>query len=158
MVNGLFRALRLGPALLSLALPAAADVFDDAAGTWGVEGDTALSCAENPHHVGFSADRSRASFRWESTMINYEGEPDIEGLYTVLGHGADEIVLALDGESRRTRDGRPVVWILRLREGGARYCWGRTDWDPGQCIDGYVRCPEPQPTSRLGVDDAPRPG
>ena len=134
---------------LALALPttARADVFDRAAGLWGITDYEPLSCAANPHEVSFSADRRRAAFVWSEPMINYEGEWDTEGLYDVLGHGEDFIVLALDGESRRTRDGRPVVWVLRLIDGGSRYCWGRTDWPAETCIDRYARCPSPVPVS-----------
>jgi hypothetical protein len=125
------------------ARPAAADVFAEAAGTWGLPEDSALTCAANPHEISFNADRSRAAFRWRGPMINYQGQIDQEGLYSVLGHGADFIVLALDGETRRTHDGKPVIWVFRLRDHGLRYCWGRTDWPPGDCIDAYSRCPAP---------------
>jgi hypothetical protein len=133
--------------LLLSASPARADVFDDASGLWGLPGDSELTCELNPHRVTFSADHARASFRWEGPMINYEGEVDQEGAYSVLDHGADYLVLALDGESRRSADGEPVVWIMRLLQGGARYCWGRTDWPEDECVDRYARCPAPTPTS-----------
>jgi hypothetical protein len=139
--------MRLALILTLLALPVRADVFDLATGRWGLADDVELSCAINPHDVSFSQTRSRALFRWTEPMVNYEGEPDIEGAYSILDHGADFVVMALDGESRRTDNGKPVVWIMRLIEDGARYCWGRTDWPPEDCIDRYVRCPPPQPIS-----------
>lgn len=134
------------PLLLILALlafPARADVFDLASGLWGLPGDAELTCALNPHRVTFSPDRARASFRWDGPMINYEGEVDQEGTYSVLDHGEDYLVLALDGESRLTQDGVPVVWIMRLRPDGSGYCWGRTDWAEEVCVDLYRRCPAP---------------
>jgi hypothetical protein len=139
--------MKLAACLLLLATPAAADVFDIATGRWGLADVPELSCAENPHDVSFSADRSRARFRWTGPMLNYEGDWDEEGTYTVLARGADHLVLALDGESRRSRSGAPVVWIMRLLDDGARYCWGRTDWDAADCVDRYIRCPAPEPTS-----------
>ena len=143
------RIRRLGGLLagLLLAVPAWADVFDDAAGTWGLPADAELTCALNPHVIAFSGDHARASFRWHGPMINYLGEVDQEGDYTVMAHGPDWIRLALDGEARRTVAGDPVVWIFRLRDAGARYCWGRTDWPADACIDRYARCPEPPPIS-----------
>jgi hypothetical protein len=139
-------------ALLALLLtlpcgPAGADVFDDAAGIWGLTDYQPLSCEENPHQVSFSPDHSRAFFVWQGPMINYEGEWDTEGDYDVIEAGADYLVLALDGESRRTHDGKPVVWVMRLLDGGTRYCWGRTDWPKSECIDRYARCPAPAPVS-----------
>ncbi|MCR8724041.1 hypothetical protein [Frigidibacter sp. ROC022] len=139
--------LTLSALLLCAALPAHADVFDDASGLWGLTGDDELTCQLNPHRVTFFDDNKRASFRWEHLMTNYLGEPDQEGFYTVLDHGDDYIVLALDGEQRRTLEDAPVVWIMRLSEGGGRYCWGRTDWPAEDCLDGYARCPAPVPIS-----------
>lgn len=139
--------LSLAALVFCAALPARADVFDDAAGVWGLPGDAELSCQLNPHAVSFSEDRTRSTFRWEHLMTNYLDEPDQEGTYTVLDHGADFIVMALDGEQRQTAEGAPVVWIMRLREGGARYCWGRTDWPEEDCVDRYARCPAPTPIS-----------
>ena len=136
--------MRPTPVLVSLALTLAAstaraDVFADASGTWGLTDYDPLSCQENPHEVSFSPDHARAFFIWSGPMMNYEGEWDTEGDYTVLETGPDYLVLALDGESRRTHDGKPVVWIMRLLDGGQRYCWGRTDWPEQDCIDRYAR-------------------
>ena len=130
-----------------MAASANADVFDEVAGHWGLVDDPELSCTANPHEIRFSPDRRRAEFSWERPMINYKGEADQVGGYDVLDRGADFVVLALDGEARRTHDDRPVVWILRLVDEGRRYCWGRTDWADGECIDRYVRCPPPAPVS-----------
>lgn len=133
--------------LILAAMPAAADVFDRTAGLWGLEDDPELSCEANPHEIRFSADRRRAEFLWQHPIVTYTGAPGLAGRYTVLGQGPDRITLALDGEERRTGDGAPVVWILRLQAEGQRYCWGRADWPEDLCIDHYIRCAPPAPLS-----------
>ena len=130
-----------------LGAPAQADIFDQISGTWGLTDRSELSCAENPHRISFTPERSRARFVWEQPMLSYTGEWLTEGGYDVISHDETSVTMALDGEQRLTGDGAPVVWILRLLDEGNRYCWGRTDWAEEDCIDRYMRCPAPVPVS-----------
>lgn len=129
-----------GPAL-------AEDIFVRMTGTYGALHSTALSCRENPHHLTFSADRRRALFRMEREVTDYEGKHRREAAYSVLGHDDSSITMALDGESRRTAAGAPVIWILRIVPTIDGYCWGRTDWPPLQCNHTQIRCEDPPPAS-----------
>ena len=128
--------------------PVPEDIFAHlAANRWAFPNVQDMQCDENPHSVSFDADRTRASFDWQGPMINYLGEVDQQGTYDVIDSDATSITMYLHGEARRTEDGRPVIWILRLIEGGDAYCWDRTDWDPPRCTHLHVRCEPPAPIS-----------
>ncbi len=138
----------LATLLCLLALPAQAQtIFDRMTGDWALPFTEGMTCAENPHSLTFSADRRRAFFRWTGPMINYRGEVDQAGDYTVLNHDDGGITMALEGETRVTEAGDPVVWILRPANGVDGYCWGRTDWPGGRCVALHVRCRGATPIS-----------
>lgn len=131
--------------LLIAAAPARADIFDDLAGSYGTAFREDLSCARAPHRVSFSADRRRAHFELSSEISDYQGQPRRRADYTVLGLGAEGIEMVLDGETRLTAEGRPVIWVLRKAAGIDGYCWGRTDWPRGKCQHLNLRCKDDLP-------------
>jgi hypothetical protein len=134
--------------LICAAVPAlgqtapAADVFDRLTGAFGTPFGGVDTCRDNPHSVRFSADRTRVAFRWGGDIRDYRGEWRAAADYSVLGHDDTGITMALDGETRLTDAGNPVVWILRPVKGLDGYCWGRTDWPLLRCIAVNVRCAE----------------
>jgi len=128
--------------------PLPADLFAHlAANTWAFPNVDDMHCDENPHEVRFDSAHSTAWFTWRGPMVNYLGEPDQEGGYDVIESDESSITLSLHGEQRMTEAGHPVVWILRMLDGGEAYCWDRTDWSPPRCTHLHVRCHGPAPMS-----------
>ena len=118
-----------------------------AANTWAFPDVDGMHCDENPHSVRFDTARSMSWFDWRGPMTNYLGEIDQQGVYDVLDSDESSITMYLHGEQRRTDAGEPVVWILRMLDGGEAYCWDRTDWAPPQCTHLHIRCHGPAPIS-----------
>jgi len=128
------------------AVPARADIFDDLSGRFGATFNP-NTCARNPHRVSFDAARSRAFFVWDHPINDFRGQERLEGSYEVLSHDADTITMRIEGETRLTEDGAPAVWIMRRVAALDGYCWGRTDWPAGRCVNVTIRCGEEAPTS-----------
>ncbi|MCO6385088.1 hypothetical protein [Oceanicola sp. 502str15] len=143
--------------LTALALPVAAqqaeptlpaDIFAHlAANRWAFPDVDTMRCDENPHTIAFNEERSLSWFDWYSPMTNYLGETDQQGVYDVIESDESSITMYLHDEQRRTDEGSPVVWILRLIDGGEAYCWDRTDWSPPRCTHLHIRCQPPAPIS-----------
>lgn len=120
------------------------DFFAALTGDYGRPFSAEYTCQKNPHHVSFSADHRRALFEWRQDIMGYDGSVRKTAEYTVLGSNSVGIIMRLDGESRLTDTGEPVVWIMRPTLGVDGYCWGRTDWPEAQCIAPHIRCPDPE--------------
>lgn len=134
--------------LAALTTPVfAQDIFADfERGTWGYSGNQDASCHRNPHTIRFSQDHTRVEFVWSTPMTDYLKNQRISGNYTVISHDNDGIVMAMDGETRRTPEGELVVWVLKMLPENM-YCWGRTDWPSTGCIAIHIRCPDLPPLS-----------
>ncbi|MGR3796010.1 hypothetical protein [Vannielia sp. SX4] len=153
------RSLTLALVLSALALPSVgqsgppelpADIFAHlTANRWAFPDVAEMHCDENPHTITFNEERTKSWFDWQGPMINYLGETDQQGSYDVLESDPEEgtITMYLHGEQRMTDEGSPVVWILRLIDGGEAYCWDRTDWSPPRCTHLHIRCQPPAPIS-----------
>ena len=142
--------MRLLPVLaLALATPAVAetDVFARAAGLYGSAVDPAQSCQSNPHRLGFLASPPHAIFTWTHPAVSPSGDLADHARYDILGADAGSITLRREGDPARTPDGRQPIWVLRLTQVPAGYCWGRADWPVVRCIDPAVRCDDSAPTS-----------
>jgi hypothetical protein len=139
-------ALVLGTSSLTHAT-AARDIFDQLTGTYGAPGVQGMACSDNPHRVTFSADRAASVFRWSKEITDYAGEPRLEGRYVVHTSDGTSITMEIVGEQRRTRDGRPVVWIMHRVTDPDGYCWGRTDWPQDRCESLHLRCTGDLPVS-----------
>jgi len=133
---------------MCLSTPAdAQDVFTDFEnGAWGYPRDQEPSCRNNPHTIRFSQDRTHAEFAWFGPMTTYLRQQKSSAGYTVISHGSDRIVMAMDEETRLTPQGDLVVWVL-ITLPNDMYCWGRTDWPSTGCLAIHVRCPELPPIS-----------
>ncbi len=79
------------------------------------------------------------TLRHEAPVAAFDGTKRREGRYRVLKSTADSVTLELEGETRRQRDGRTVVWELHLLSDTA-YCWHRTDKPGRTCGHRVVRC------------------
>jgi hypothetical protein len=114
-------------------------VYSALAGRWGWTSDHARSCARNPHTLAFSADRRFLILRHRAPIRAFDGSERNEAYYRVLQSSPDRLTLGLEGETRLQRDGRPVLWELRLLSASA-YCWHRTDKPERSCSAPIVRC------------------
>jgi hypothetical protein len=115
------------------------DAFTALSGTWGWTKDHTRSCARNPHTLTFSADRHFMILRHRAPIKSFDGSSRSEAYYRVLQSTPRSVTLGLEGETRHQRDGRPVLWELRLLSDSA-YCWRRTDKSEHSCSAPIVRC------------------
>jgi len=136
-------AIRLVCFVLLAASPARADVFHDLSGRFGkLAGPN--TCAQNPHVVTFSEDRSQAHFVWAAPIIDFRGVSRMGGSYVILSHDDQSVTMRIPEETRLTDTGETVVWIMRRVTEPEGYCWGRTDWPVTRCEQEAVRCaPDP---------------
>ena len=77
--------------------------------------------------------------RHRAPIKAFDGGKRSEAYYRVLQSSADSLTLSLEGQTRRQRDGRTVVWEMRLLSDSA-YCWHRTDKSDRSCSAPIVRC------------------
>jgi hypothetical protein len=131
--------LALVAAIAACAAHPRRDVYSALSGQWGWTSDRARSCGRNPHALAFSADRHFMILRHRAPIKAFDGSQRSEAYYRVLQSSADSITMALEGETRHGRDGRTVVWELRLLSESA-YCWRRTDKSERSCSAPIVRC------------------
>lgn len=134
---------------LALAAPATAgaDVFARAAGLYGSAVDPTQSCQSNPHRLSFMASPPHAIFTWAHPAESPSGDLRDRARYDILGADEGSLTLRLEDDPARTADGGHPIWVLRLTQDPAGYCWGRTDWPVVRCIDPAVRCDDSAPTS-----------
>lgn len=123
------------------------DFFQTLSGSYGMPFSPTMDCKTNPHRVSFFDGNRRVRFEWQSDIQNYAGNSLNWAEYSVQGITDLGIGMALDGESRLTEAGTPVVWVMRPVQGFDGYCWGRTDWPDARCIAPHIRCPNASPTS-----------
>ena len=111
-------------------------LFAALAGTWGLPG--VGECGENPVTLRFSEDRRSLFHSYRIPIETSEG-PVQYSRYEIVGVAGPAMRLRLDGETRSTESGTPVVWDLVLH-GPDSFCWHRADWVPGACTPPRFRC------------------
>jgi hypothetical protein len=135
-------------ALLLTATPALAQsVFDRAVGSYGLPDDPAASCAANPHRLDFTGQPPHAFLTWEKPARTAQGEWTDRARFDIVNYTDTTIALMLEGDPNRTDTGERIIWLLRLTDQPAGYCWGRADWPSVRCVAPAVRCDETAPTS-----------
>ena len=107
--------------------------FAVAEGRWAWT-TTAGGCGNDWHRITFSPDRSVMTITSSKPYKLADGTLDSVAVYDIQASGPGWIRGAIRGETRKTPDGRLVVWDLVLRSPN-RYAWHRTDWFRG----GYTR-------------------
>ena len=142
------RPLVIALALLSTAAPALAQsVFDRALGSYGLPDDPAASCAANRHRLEFSGPPPHAFLTWNKPARTAQGEWTDHARFDIVDYDDSTIALMLEGDPNRTDTGDRIIWLLRLTEQPAGYCWGRADWPAVRCVSPAVRCDAQAPTS-----------
>ncbi len=64
--------------------------------------------------------------------------------YKVLKVEGNVMTMFVEGETRKTASGDPVVWSLVLVDDN-RYYWRRTDWEAGSGTSHVLRCQAANP-------------
>jgi hypothetical protein len=139
----------LAAIVLTLALCACASIgpasapphpiFAKVQSTWGAEEQSIYSCNREPHNITFSPDFSTALFKVPKPIPMADGTVRDTIVYKVLKAEGNVLTMFVDGETRKTPSGDPVVWSLVLVDDN-RYYWRRTDWSPGAGTSPVVRC------------------
>jgi hypothetical protein len=107
-------------------------------GTWGWTIANGFGCDENPHDIEFSADRKSMFYSVQDPVESPTGEIVKTIQYHILDT-SPHLRMRIEGETRTTPAGDPVVWDLILISPD-RYCWHRTDWPVGACTANIERC------------------
>jgi len=123
-------------------------VYGLAEGTWDfAHGDS--TCLGNRHTISFSPDRKDMLLTFEQPVDSAASQRVFRYRITAAGSGILPdlpfvIRAKMEGETRKTDSGEPVVWDLVMATEN-RYHWHRTDW-PGVGVTGaIVRCDGTQP-------------
>jgi hypothetical protein len=123
----------------ALALPPAMQIT---AGVWDWSGDS-LTCRRNPHTISFTPDTA-------VMVVRYRTKPDstgkLEYRYRIARYSDHTVTGQIEGEQRRNKDGKPVVWDLILT-GPNSYRWRDADGNPQAVTRAIVRCGDSQPLS-----------
>ncbi len=107
-------------------------------GDWGWEESEELGCGQNSQTLTFTKDRKVMLLKHKEASAT-QGIPAEAVRYRVL-QAEPTLRMAIEGETRRTPAGEPVVWDLIMITAD-RYCWHRTDWALDACTSAVVRCP-----------------
>ncbi len=120
-------------------------IFAIAEGLWDWEGSE-KECEAGQQEITVSADRRTLLL---VTRPMEAGEAPDTTRYRVIEAGPQllpwapfAIRLDMEGEDRRTDDGKLVVWDLVLQSRD-RYHWHRTDWPPNGMTEAVIRCDAP---------------
>ncbi len=133
--------IRALPFLL-FAAPALAEgnLAAKVAGQYGSVDDPAFSCAENPVDLQFTDRPPHGIFTWDTARKIHDDSLAQQAVYDLLGETRLGLLMRLEGETRRTDSGAPVVWVLRPDADFGGFCWGRADWPLVRCISPFRRC------------------
>ena len=120
--------------------PRGTDVFNVVRGRWEWSPGTG-GCFGEWHRIRFAPDYSIMYITASKPYKGFDGKLDSIAIYDILAHTQGWIRGAIRGETRRTTDGRSVVWDLVLRSPDT-YAWHRTDWIAGMYTREIHRCAE----------------
>jgi hypothetical protein len=151
------RALEsVAPAALDLGDASVARTLALAAGTWDWHrGDS--TCLGNRHTVRFSEDKRHMLLEFDAPIDTVTGRRITRYRMLSAGNrvipGLPFVIRAeIEGETRRTDAGVPVVWDLILASLN-RYHWHRTDWPDGGITNAVIRCDGRKPLEKPAAMD-----
>lgn len=107
-----------------------------------------VTCAE-PYIVTVSGDRKSIKFQYTKPQKWSDGKEHDSFVYNVLEVGKYYIRTQIEGEPRKTDDGKPVAWdFMFISED--EFVWHRTDWqDDAQGVNitpSITRCKQEKQT------------
>jgi TonB family protein len=97
-----------------------------------------MTCAE-PYTVTVSADRKSIKFQYAKPQKWEDGTEQDSFTYNVLEVGGYFIRTQIQGESRKTVEGKPVAWDF-LFLSPDKFVWHRTDWEGLSATKPVTRC------------------
>lgn len=133
-------SLELPPALPAPREQLEAFIAGVGPGRWNWEKDAA--CKSDGETFVFSADRTRVELRHDKEVESFDGSKTAHFSYRVLAWEPRRVRMAIEGETRLDRHGKPVIWDLIMSEDQSSLCWARNDWPPLECTSKLVRCPQ----------------
>ena len=108
-------------------------------GTWGSTGR--FACDQTPHTISVADGGERLLFNTPKAVEMDDGSVRSVLTYKVLRAERDKLWLFVEGETRKTAAGDPVVWVLIMLDRDT-YAWRRTDWAPDGMTKPARRCPK----------------
>jgi hypothetical protein len=126
----------------------AGEIFRPVAGSgdWA-RGDS--TCLGNTHTIAFGGQGREMVLTFREPIDSVSRQRVVR--YKVLQAGSNVqpelpvvIRAAMEGETRRTESGVPVVWDLIMASPN-RYHWHRTDWPNGGVTGAVIRCDGAKP-------------
>jgi hypothetical protein len=116
-----------------------ANLFSRVSGTWAVLDEGKVDCKAATETISFSKDFSVATFRSTEKYSLGNGKQSDTITYKILKVQDSMITMFLNGETRTTDGGDPIVWSLVLLQDGF-FVWRRTDWPAGDSTIPRARC------------------
>lgn len=118
-----------------LAFNKSKQMFELLAGKW-IFAD--MTCAE-PYTVTISADRKSIKFQYAKPQKWDDGTEHDSFVYNVLEVGKYFIRTQIEGEKRKTDDGKTVTWDFMFLSPD-EFVWHRTDWEGLNSTNSVTRC------------------
>lgn len=112
----------------------------DLPGTW-VWSNTESTCESGAQKYVISGDGSQVFVSITGSTIALDETTQAERLvYDIIREAPRVMRMKIIGESRKTDDGKVVVWDLVLKSKDS-FCWHRTDWPNEACTRVLNKCP-----------------
>jgi hypothetical protein len=138
----LLRAAHAGAQGVSDGARALPSAMQRSAGEWDWSGDS-LTCRRNPHTISFTPDSAFMVLRYRTKV---DSTAKLEYRYRIHRHTDHTITAQIEGEQRRNKAGKPIVWDLILT-GPNSYRWREAGGNPQAVTRAIVRCSDAEPMS-----------
>jgi len=107
-------------------------------GTWDWANQPG-TCQDNPQTFTLSADRTHVLLEYRKPVPSFGNQMRKSATYKILDANNRLLRAQVEGETRKTPSGAPVVWDFAFLSNNS-FCWHRTDWPKGTCTKVMVRC------------------
>ncbi|MGF1671430.1 MAG: DUF2059 domain-containing protein [Balneolaceae bacterium] len=115
------------------------DVLETIEGDWDWE-HTDEPCTNRYFTISASPDKSKFLLRYpEQPLQTDENEYQSDFLYNIQEVQPRFVRAQIEGETRLTDNGEPVIWDLMVISSD-ELCWRRTDWNVTSCTNKIIRC------------------